>query len=57
MENLRTDFHIQQSDIRPLILEQLQMLKDNVDNRIGGTSDRYARTHLEYVQMRLEALI
>jgi len=57
MENLRTDFHIQQSDIRPLVLEQLRELHGDVERAINGASDRYTRTHLEYVKKRVEALI
>jgi len=57
MENLRTDFHIQQSDIRPLILEQLRELHSDVEREINGATDRYTRTHLEYVKKRVEGLI
>ncbi|MFO7847248.1 MAG: zinc-dependent metalloprotease, partial [Balneolaceae bacterium] len=57
MENLRTDFHIQQSDIRPLVLEQLRVLHSDVERAIIGVNDRYTRTHLEYVKKRVEALI
>ncbi len=57
MENLRTDFHIQQSDIRPLVLEQLRVLHSDVERAINGVNDRYTRTHLEYVKKRVEALI
>ena len=57
MENLRTPFHIQHSDIRPLVLEQLRELKRDVDRAINGASDRYTRTHYEYVNKRLGELI
>ncbi|REL24921.1 DUF5117 domain-containing protein [Rhodohalobacter sp. SW132] len=57
MENLRTDFHIQQSDIRPLVMEQLRELHSDVERAINGASDRYTRTHLEYVKKRVEGLI
>ncbi|MDZ7756641.1 zinc-dependent metalloprotease [Rhodohalobacter sp.] len=57
MENLRTDFHIQQSDIRPLVLEQLRELKSDVEQAMNGATDRYARTHYEYVVKRIDGLI
>jgi hypothetical protein len=57
MEDLRTDFHIQQSDIRPLALEQLRQLQDEVERALQGTSDRYSKTHLEYVKKRVGELI
>ncbi|MFU8813649.1 MAG: zinc-dependent metalloprotease [Balneolaceae bacterium] len=57
MENLRTSFHIQQSDIRPLVLEQLLELQGDVERAISRAGDRYTRTHLEYVKKRVEALI
>lgn len=56
-ENLRTDFHIQQSDIRPLVLEQLEKLHSEVSTALNRNSDRYTETHLEYVKKRLEELI
>jgi len=57
MENLRTDFHIQQSDIRPLVMEQLRELHSDVERAINGATDRYTRTHLEYVLKRVNELI
>ncbi len=57
MENLRTEFHIQQSDIRPLVLEQLRELHSDVQIAINGAGDRYTRTHLEYIKKRVEELI
>lgn len=56
-EDLRTEFHIQQSDIRPLILEQLKNLHSSVNTALRGNYDRYTKTHLEYVKKRVEELI
>lgn len=57
MENLRTDFHIQQSDIRPLVLEQLRELRSDVERALKGSLDRYSKTHYEYVVKLLDKLI
>lgn len=57
MENLRTDFHIQQSDIRPLIMEQLLELKSDIERALNGTSDRYSKTHYKYVVKQIDKLI
>jgi len=56
-KDLRTDFHVQQSDIRPLVLEQLRHLHSEVESALYGTEDRYTNTHLEYVLKRLNELI
>ena len=55
-EELRTDFHIQHSDIRPLVLEQLQELKNEVEAALRTGHDRYTTTHLEYVKKRIEKI-
>ena len=57
MEDLRTEFHIQQSDIRPLVLEQLRQLQSEVENALRYADERYTRTHLEYVAKRIYGLI
>ncbi len=56
-KDLRTDFHVQQSDIRPLVLEQLRQLHSEVESALYGTDDRYTNTHFEYVLKRLNELI
>lgn len=56
-ENLRTDFHIQHSDIRPLILEQLKTLKSEVESAMASDHDRYTKAHYEYVLKRIDDLI
>ena len=55
--DLRTDFHIQQSDIRPLVLDQLMKLQSEVNAALRGSTDRYTQTHLEYVKKRIEEII
>lgn len=55
-EYLRTDFHIQHSDIRPLVLEQLSELKNEVEAALRRSQDRYTTTHLEYVKKRIEQI-
>jgi len=57
MKELRTDFHVQQSDIRPLVLEQLRELHSDVESALYSTNDRYTNTHLEYIVKRLNGLI
>ncbi len=57
MENLRTPFHIQQSDIRPLVLAQLRVLRSEVESALSRTGDRYTRSHLEYVKKRVDEMI
>jgi len=57
MENLRTEFHIQHSDIRPLVLEQLKTLAADAERALDNTNDRYTRTHLEYVISRVNEMI
>lgn len=54
---LRTSFHIQQSDIRPLVREQLQLLKSEVEGAISEVSERYNRVHLDYVLERIEEIL
>lgn len=56
-KNLRTDFHIQQSDIRPLVLEQLRQLQSEVESALNNTDDRYTNSHYEYVLKRLNEMI
>ncbi len=57
MENLRTTFHIQQSDIRPLVFEQLKQLRSEVERALRRADDRFTKTHLEYILMRLNRLV
>jgi hypothetical protein len=51
---LNADLHIAQSDIRPLIRDQLQLLRGEIEARLGaGVSDRMTRIHLEDAMVRL----
>lgn len=55
---LNADLHIGQSDIRPLIRDQLNLLQDEVEAALArGVSDRMTRIHLEDVLVRLEATL
>ncbi|HKK24800.1 MAG TPA: zinc-dependent metalloprotease [Gracilimonas sp.] len=56
-KELRTDFHIQQSDIRALLFEQLVLLKEGIENSMDNSTDRYNRAHLKYVHHRIEQLL
>ncbi|MCH2448576.1 MAG: zinc-dependent metalloprotease [Gracilimonas sp.] len=56
-KELRTDFHIQQSDIRALLFEQLHLLKKDVESVLENSSDRYNRAHLQYVNHRIDQVL
>lgn len=56
-KELRTDFHIQQSDIRALLFEQLHLLKNDVESVLENSSDRYNRAHLQYVNHRIDQVL
>ncbi len=53
---LNADLHIGQSDIRPLIREQLRILDREIEAalRRGGSLDRMTRIHLEDARVRIE---
>ena len=52
---LNADLHIAQSDIRPLIRDQLQLLRGEIEARLDtGVSDRMTRIHLEDAAVRLQ---
>lgn len=51
---LNADLHIAQSDIRPLIRDQLTLLKDEIEEALSrGVDDRMTRIHLEDALVRL----
>ncbi len=51
---LNADLHIAQSDIRPLVRDQLRLLRDEVQSALErGVGDRKRRIHLEDVLVRL----
>ncbi len=55
---LNADLHISQSDIRPLVRDQLRLLHDEITDAInGGVSDRMTRIHLEDALERIEATL
>jgi hypothetical protein len=52
---LRADLHIAQSDIRPLLREQLALLDREIRSALGrGVRDRMTRIHLEDALVRIE---
>ncbi len=52
---LNADLHIGQSDIRPLIREQLRLLDREIATALDrGVSDRMTRIHLEDARVRIE---
>ena len=55
---LNADLHIAQSDIRPLVRDQLRLLHDEITDAInGGVSDRMTRIHLEDALERINATL
>jgi len=55
---LNADLHIAQSDIRPLVRDQLKLLRGEIEAALGtGIDDRMTRIHLEDALVRIgEAL-
>jgi len=52
---LNADLHISQSDIRPLMREQLRLLDREIRTALRrGVSDRMTRIHLEDALVRIE---
>ena len=52
---LNADLHIAQSDIRPLIREQLTLLRDEIETALdAGLDDRMTRIHLEDARLRID---
>ena len=51
---LNADLHIAQSDIRPLVRDQLRMLEEEIQAALKrGVSDRMTRIHLEDALARI----
>lgn len=48
---------VSQSDIRPVVREQLSILQDDVENAINRTNDRATRVHLTDAQQRIENVL
>ncbi|MES3630607.1 MAG: zinc-dependent metalloprotease [Longimonas sp.] len=52
---LNADLHISQSDMRPLVRDQLKLLRNEVADALNsGVSDRMTRIHLEDVLERID---
>jgi hypothetical protein len=52
---LNADLHIGQSDIRPLVRDQLRLLRDEVSGALdAGVTDRMTRIHLEDALIRID---
>jgi hypothetical protein len=55
---LNADLHIAQSDIRPLIRDQLTLLRSEIRAALGrGAGDRMTRIHLEDSLVRIDAAL
>ena len=55
---LNADLHIGQSDIRPLIRDQLTLLRDEVEEALtAGVDDRMTRIHLQDALVRIDAAL
>jgi len=55
---LNADLHISQSDIRPLVRDQLRLLHDEITEALdGGVSDRMTRIHLADALERINATL
>lgn len=48
---------VSQSDIRPMVREQLQLLLDDVEDAIGNAGDRATRVHLVDAQERINDVL
>ncbi|CAN5694849.1 zinc-dependent metalloprotease [soil metagenome] len=55
---LNANLHIGQSDIRPLVREQLRLLRDEIEDALArGAGDRMTRIHLEDALVRIEGAL
>lgn len=55
---LNADLHIAQSDIRPLIRDQLRLLGQEIDSALdNGSLDRMTRIHLEDARQRISSAL
>jgi len=52
-----TDVDVSQSDIRPIVRDQLQILLDDVQNTQNRVSDRATEAHLDGVEVRIENIL
>jgi len=55
---LRTPFQVHQSDVAPLVREQLELLRDEVDRVLAReVRDRETQAHLRHVRTRVDDLL
>ncbi len=55
---LNADLHIAQSDIRPLIRDQLTLLRGEIEEALGaGVTDRMTRIHLQDALVRIDGTL
>ncbi|PAU94463.1 zinc-dependent metalloprotease [Aliifodinibius salipaludis] len=52
-----TDVNVSQSDIRPIVRDQLQILLDDVQNTQNRVQDRATEAHLDDVEVRIENIL
>lgn len=52
-----TDVDVSQSDIRPIVREQLELLQQDVQNTRSRVSDRATRAHLADVESRIDKIL
>lgn len=52
-----TQVDVSQSDIRPLVREQLTILQEDIEDSLNQIDDRATRAHLEDVQSRIEQIL
>ncbi|NBC26438.1 MAG: DUF5117 domain-containing protein [Bacteroidetes bacterium] len=52
-----TQVNVSQSDIRPMVREQLVTLQQNVNRAVSRTNDRATRVHLNDIDRRIEQIL
>lgn len=52
-----TQVNVSQSDIRPMVREQLETLQQNVNRAVNRTNDRATRVHLNDIDRRIEQIL
>lgn len=52
-----TDVNVSQSDIRPIVRNQLQILQDDVQNTMNRVGDRATGAHLADVEVRIDNIL
>lgn len=52
-----TEVDVSQSDIRPLVREQLTILQDDIEDSLDNIEDRATQVHLQDVQSRIESIL